>query len=207
MPAQYQFTRVEMAREAIAGGRPADAVGLLKECLEYPHHLGEGKLYGAQENDFHYWLGVACKALGDEAASLQWFAKAAEGNLEPAAAMYYNDAKPEKIFYQGLALKALGRDREAASRFHALISYGEKHLFDEVVMDYFAVSLPDLAIWDADLQQKHDIHCRFMLALGHYGLGDVEKAMKFFGEASVLDPEHQGILSFKLMTGLCDLCQ
>lgn len=199
VPAQYQFARVELAREAIADGRPADAVALLKECLEYPHHLGEGKLHGAQENDFHYWLGVAFKSLGDDSASIQWFEKAAEGNLEPAAAMYYNDAKPEKIFYQGLALKALGRDKEAASRFHALTSYGEKHLFDEVVMDYFAVSLPDLAIWDADLQQKHDIHCRFMLALGHYGLGDEEKAMKFFSEASALDPEHQGMLSFKLM--------
>ena len=114
--------------------------------------------------------------------------------------MYYNDAKPEKIFYQGLALMALGRDKEANSRFHALTSYGEKHHFDEVVMDYFAVSLPDLAIWEADLQQKHDVHCRFMLALGYYGLGEKEKAMKYFTEAYALDPEHQGMLSFELMT-------
>ena len=173
---------------------------LLKECLEYPHHLGEGKLHGAQENDFHYWLGIAYKAMGQNVEAEAWLEKAAQGNLEPAAAMYYNDAKPEKIFYQGLALKALGRDNEANSRFHALTSYGEKHLFDKVVMDYFAVSLPDLAIWDADLQVKNEIHCRFMLALGYHGLGDKEKAMKFFDEAFALDPEHQGMLAFRLMT-------
>ena len=201
VPAQYQFARVELARKAIADGKAGKAVALLMECLEYPHHLGEGKLHGAQENDFHYWLGMAHKALGNTEQAEMWLEKAAEGNLEPAAAMYYNDAKPEKIFYQGLALKALGRNDKASSRFHALTSYGEKHMFDKVVMDYFAVSLPDLAIWDADLQVKNDIHCRFMLALGYYGLGEQEKAMKFFDEAFALDPEHQGMVAFKLM---CD---
>ena len=31
--------------------------------------------------------------------------------------MYYNDAKPDKIFYQGLALLKLGRKDEANGRF------------------------------------------------------------------------------------------
>ena len=199
MPAQYQFSRVELARTAIANGKAADAVELLKECLEYPHNLGEGKLYGAQENDFHYWIGLAYNALGRKEEAQLWLEKAAQGNLEPAAAMYYNDAKPEKIFYQGLALKELGREKQARSRFHALTSYGEKHLFDEVVMDYFAVSLPDLAIWDADLQQKNRVHCLFMLALGHYGLGEYEKSRKYFDQAYALDLDHQGMLSFKLL--------
>ena len=35
------------------------------------------------------------------------------GPVEPAAALYYNDAKPDKIFYQGLALLRLGRTDEA----------------------------------------------------------------------------------------------
>lgn len=199
VPAQYHFSRVELARTALANGNAPEAVALLKECLEYPHNLGEGKLYGAQENDFHYWLGLAFRALGQEEEARIWLEKAAQGNLEPAAAMYYNDAKPEKIFYQGLALKELGRINEANSRFHALTSYGEKHLFDEVVMDYFAVSLPDLAIWDADLQQKNRVHCLFMLSLGHYGLGAEAKSRKFFDEAFSLDPDHQGMLAFKML--------
>ena len=39
-------------------------------------------------------------------------------------------------------------------------------------MDYFAVSLPDLLIWEDSLDQKNRIHCLYMLALGYYGLGD-----------------------------------
>ena len=49
-------------KEGHSEGRHADAVSLLEECLTYPHHLGEGKLHGAQENDFYYLMGVAYDA-------------------------------------------------------------------------------------------------------------------------------------------------
>lgn len=52
VPAQYQLARVELAKKALTAGENKEAISLLEECLEYPHHLGEGKLYGAQENDF-----------------------------------------------------------------------------------------------------------------------------------------------------------
>ena len=49
VPAQYQLARVELAKKALTAGENKEAISLLEECLEYPHHLGEGKLYGAQE--------------------------------------------------------------------------------------------------------------------------------------------------------------
>ena len=115
-----------------------------------------------------------------------------EGPQEPAAAIYYNDAKPDKIFYQGLALLKLGREEEARSRFYKLINYGKNHLFDQVVMDYFAVSLPDLLIWDDSLQRKHEIHCRYMLALGYAGMGDLRHARRYLQEVLSLDINHDG---------------
>ena len=36
-----------------------------------------------------------------------------------------------------------------------LIAYGEAHLFDEMKIDYFAVSLPDLLIFEEDLNRKN----------------------------------------------------
>ena len=57
---------MELAKLAIAEGKHAEAVVLLNECLQYPHHLGEGKLYGAQENDFFYLLGLCYKAMRQE---------------------------------------------------------------------------------------------------------------------------------------------
>lgn len=206
VPAQYQFARVELAKKAISEGRYADAVSLLEECLVYPHHLGEGKLYGAQDNDFYYLMGVAYDAMNQTDKARQCWLKATEGPTEPAAALYYNDAKPDKIFYQGMALLKLGRTGEANGRFHKLVNYGEKHLFDKVRMDYFAVSLPDLLIWEDDLQVRNEIHCKYMMALGYYGLGNKEKSNRYLKEAEALDINHQGIQAFKFFLGVKELC-
>ena len=222
VPAQYQICRVELAKQAIHDKDYDKAIALLNECLEYPRHLGEGKLHGAQENDFYYLLGIAYDAKANEAndnsspstahsstCTLQLKVKAVEcweqattGPREPAAAMYYNDAKPEKIFYQGMALLKLHRDGEAHSRFYRLINYGKQHIFEHQVMDYFAVSLPDLLIWEtsgepSELDTKNLIHCKFMLALGHYGMGDKKRAMSYLAEVEALDINHQPAHQFR----------
>ncbi len=195
--AQYQICRVELAKKAIAAKDYPKAIKWLNECLEYPHHLGEGKLFGAQENDFHYLLGIAYDALGQHEKALESWEEATKGPQEPAAAMYYNDAKPDKIFYQGMALLQLRREAEAHGRFYKLINYGKQHLFEKQTMDYFAVSLPDLLIWEDSLDTKNIIHCKYMLALGYYGMGDMEHAMKYLDEVEALDNNHQGIQQFR----------
>ena len=125
--------------------------------------------------------------------------KATEGPTEPAAAMYYNDAKPDKIFYAGLAWQKLGQQGRANGVFYRLITYGEKHIFDEVRMDYFAVSLPDLLIWDGDLQRSNTIHCKYMMALGHYGLGHHDKCERYLQEVESLNINHQGIQALRTL--------
>lgn len=199
VPAQYQTARVELAKRDITAGNYAEAIALLKECLEYPHHLGEGKLYGAQENDFFYFLGTAYEAMGEHGLAKQYWEQGTGGPTEPAAALYYNDAKPDKIFYSGLCLLRLGRTAEANSRFYKLINYGEKHLFDHVRMDYFAVSLPDLLIWDDDLNLRNAVHCKYMMALGYYGIGNEEKSRRLLCEVEKLDTNHQGIQAFRTL--------
>ncbi len=196
VPLQYQTARVELAKLAIAEGKYPEAIALLKECLEYPHHLGEGKLYGAQENDFYYLLGLCYRALGEEKESRKCFLEATIGPTEPAAAMYYNDAKPDKIFYAGLAFRALGNENKARSYFNRLVDYGKQHLHDKVQMDYFAVSLPDLQVWDGSLDEMNRIHCLYMLALGYKGLGEDAKSDRYLAEAQKLNINHQGISSF-----------
>ena len=198
VPAQYQICRVEQAKRLLTEctektgctGNLDKAIMLLSECLEYPHHLGEGKLYGAQENDFYYLMGLAYELKDDKEKSKDCFEKATEGPTEPAAAMYYNDAKPDKIFYAALAYRKMGNEDKARSLFHRLLNYGEKHIFDKVRMDYFAVSLPDLLIWDGDLQQKNTIHCNLMMALGHIGLGNAERGFNYLSDVESLDINH-----------------
>ena len=202
VPMQYQTSRVELAKEMIADGRHADAVRLLEECLVYPHNLGEGKLYGAQENDFYYLLGVCNRALGNEDEGRRCFCQATAGPTEPAAAMYYNDAKPDKIYYAGLAFRALGDENKARAYFNRLVGYGKQHLHDKVVMDYFAVSLPDLQIWDGSLDEANRIHCHYMLALGYAGLGDMAHADAHLKAAETININHQGVQSLKTLLRL-----
>lgn len=197
---QYQISRVERAKELLADGSAeaaAQAARLLEECLVYPENLGEGKLYGAPDNDFNFWLGEAYAILGDADKARHYWELAAQGALEPSPALYYNDASPDKIFYQGLALLRLGRDAEARSRFHKLVSFGEKHLFDKVTIDYFAVSLPDLLIWNDDLGRRSRVHCLYMMALGYAGLGDTRHRDRYAGEVAELDINHQGVMALR----------
>lgn len=175
------------------------AISLLTACLTYPHHLGEGKLQGAQDNDFYYLLGCAYHLRGAEAKARECWRLGTQGPTEPVAAMYYNDAKPDKIFYAALCYRRLGMEDKARSLFYKLINYGEKHLFDEVKMDYFAVSLPDLQIWDGDLNEKNRIHCFFMLALGYIGLSDTKRAQHYMGEVAKLDVNHQGVQALRTL--------
>lgn len=193
VPAQYQLCRLERTKELMGAGRYEEALVLVDECFVYPHHLGEGKLRGAQENDFLYYKGRLLQLLGrtDEAATL--FEQASTGLSRPADAMYYNDQKPDKIFYQGLALRQLGCEAEARGRFNRLLNYGEDHLHDEFVMDYFAVSLPDLQIWEEDMNRRNRIHCHYLMGLGYLGLGCLSEAVARLEEAAALDKNHQGV--------------
>ena len=202
VPTQYQICRVELAKQAIAQQHYGEAKRLLEQCLDYPHHLGEGKLYGAQENDFYYFLGCASDALGQTDKARECWEEATKGPQEPAAAMYYNDAKPDKIFYQGLALIKLGRKGEANGRFYKLVNYGKQHIFEHITMDYFAVSLPDLLIWEDSLDVKNRIHCLYMLALGYYGLGDREHAERYLKEVEQMDRNHYGTQALRSLIEL-----
>ncbi len=202
--AQYQICRVELAKQALAQHRWQDAVQLLNECLVFPHHLGEGKLYGAPENDFYYLLGCAYNGMGDAQQARQMWLKAAEGNLKPVAALYYNDANPDKIFYQGMALRHLGLEKEARSKFNSLVVYGKQHIFEKQTLDYFAVSLPDLLVWEQSLDVRNQVHCKYMLALGYYGLGDSEHARRYLDEVLATDINHQGAVALLSFTKLCE---
>ncbi len=160
---QYQLCRLEMAKRDLT--RP-EAITLLQECLTFPHNLGEGKLYGAQDNDFYYYLGEAYRLQGNDEKAREMWTLGIEGPTEPAAALYYNDAKPEKIHYAALCYHALGMEEKARGLAFRLINYGRQHYHDHITMDYFAVSLPDLLVWDEDLDVRNRRHCLKMISLG-----------------------------------------
>jgi tetratricopeptide (TPR) repeat protein len=198
---QYLLCHIELAKKAIAEGKFHDALHLLEQAEIYPHNLGEGKLYGVQENDIFYLKGCAYEGLKHSEKATEYFNKATIGLAEPVQAIYYNDQQPDKIFYQGLAWRKLGQSAKAEKIFHRLIDFGKEHLNDTVKIDYFAVSLPDLLVFDQDLNLRNKIHCHYLIGLGMLGLGNghSEEAEKHFNFVLDKNISHSGAAVHKNM--------
>ena len=109
-------------------------------------------------------------------------------------------------YYLGLAERALGNEPAAAdclrkaavglSEPAGMMYYNDQPpetIFYQGLAHYFAVSLPDLQIFEEDLDIRNRVHCLFMRGLGLLGKGETEKARSCFGEARRLDPNHAGI--------------
>lgn len=179
---QYLYALIQSARQHIEAKNFDAAIALLDTAREdsYPYNLGEGKLYGAQENDIYYWLAVAYAGKGDEVQAKVNFKKANIGLDALSAAVYYNDQQPDKFFYQALAWKALGNTEKANDMFQKLVQYADAHINDDVKIEYFAVSLPDLLIFDADLNSNNKAHCLYLKGLGYLGLDKKAEANDCF---------------------------
>lgn len=188
---QYIFCRIMLAKRALKEQRFEDAWRLLCELDAYPHNLGEGKLSAIEQNDVEYLKGCALEGLGRWQQAKEAFLRAAAGTNQPQQAFFYNDAQPDNIYYQGMALNKLGENVKAKERFEKLIEHGQAHFNDNCKIDYFAVSLPDLAIWEEDLNVRNRIHCWYVQALGALGLGNYPQARLCFDEVKKLDINRQ----------------
>ena len=62
---QYVISLVEMAKLCLDDSNAGQAIEYLQQAHIYPENLGEGKLYGAQENNIFYYLGQAYTMLGN----------------------------------------------------------------------------------------------------------------------------------------------
>ena len=191
VPTQHIEARIGLAKREMRRGAYENAVNHLLAATVYEDSFGEGKLIGAQENNIYYYLGKAYRHLDQEKAT-ECFEKASTGLSEPASAMYYNDQPPHMIYFQGCALRALGQEDRARSRFYKLVTYGEQNIFKKQTMDYFAVSLPDFLVFETDLDERNVIHCNYMMGLGYYGLGETHKARACLEAVLQLSPNHYG---------------
>lgn len=63
---------------------------------------------------------------------------------------------------------------------------------DPIRIDYFAVSLPDLLVFDQDLDLRNRIHCLYMTGLGYLGLEDYKKCRELLEKTLQMNVYHQG---------------
>ena len=168
---EYKTALFALAEKALEEGRAEDAFALAERTITYPANLGEGKLDQVPDNRAHYLMGRACAAMRREEQAREYFRKATEGSSIPEPVRYYNDQPSDYIYWQGLAFRALGEEEKALKCFHQLVMFGERHLFDKVGYDFFAVSMPELEVYQDDIQKRSDDYCRRLAELGRKGLG------------------------------------
>ena len=171
---EYKAALFALAERALEEGKPKEAAAYAQRTLAYPANLGEGKLDNVPDNRAYYLLGRAHRMMKDEKKAGECFEKATAGSQVPEPVRYYNDQPSDYIYYQGLAFHALGDDEKAKKSFHQLIIFGERHIFDEVGYDFFAVSLPELEVYQDDIKKRSDDYCRRLAALGRKGLKEIE---------------------------------
>lgn len=193
--AQYRYALIHIAIQKLEEGKGEEALNLLTDTLAYPPNLGEGKLPNVADNEAHYYMGLAYRMMSKKEEADLYFKLAASGSQEPERVLYYNDQPSDYIFYQGLAYRELGCEDAALKSFHQLSIYGEKHLFDQVSYDFFAVSLPEIEVYQDDIQLRNTQYCNYLRALGSLGLGNKEKASLLFQDILSRQADYQGALS------------
>jgi hypothetical protein len=68
--------------------------------------------------------------------------------------------------------------------------FAQKQMGAEVKIDYFATSLPNLLLFEDDLQKRNQVDCLFLLALSELGLRNHERAMELLNQVLSLDCNH-----------------
>ena len=69
-------------------------------------------------------------------------------------------------------------------------------MFDEVSYDYFAVSLPEIEVFQDDIALRNTQYCNYLRALGSIGLGQREKAEALLNEILEKQTDYQSVFPY-----------
>jgi tetratricopeptide (TPR) repeat protein len=181
---QYVRANLALGRHALARGDSLEARRLFEAALRCPENLGEAPHLLANQSDVHYFLGSE----GGHASAQQWFERAArhKGNFQEMSVKSFS----EMSYYNALALKQLGRAREAEELLRSLLAYAKALAGQVARIDYFATSLPTMLLFEDDLQKRNTVTATFLRAQAWLGLGDSPKARDLLHDVMVLDRNH-----------------
>lgn len=122
----------------LAAGDAALAKEDFVTALEYPLNLGVGRPYhDVRSHQLHYYIGMACKALGDTSGATAAFAQAV-AKTYPESILNQRLNYLDVPYCQVLAFQELGRDAEAQTLLDATRKYYRGILGDDGKQDFFA---------------------------------------------------------------------
>ncbi len=148
---QFTDAKIGLGKQALDRGDVEHALECFESAFDAPHNLGEQYHLLQAKADVNYWRGKTLHVLGrKEEANTAFEASVSEGfdflgmEVVPFSPISY---------FKGLALKELGRKTEAETFFKSMLEYVEAERPKPAKIDYFATSLPNLLVFDEDLDQ------------------------------------------------------
>lgn len=186
---QFVHTHLALGKIALNTGCLETAQRHFAQALQSPPNLGETKHLLANRSDVHYWLGVACGAVGDEADAKKHLLTAAQarGDFQEMSVRQYS----EMTYFSAMALQRLDRNAEAQELFEQLLAYAKTLAASDPKMDYFATSLPAMLLFEEDLSSRQQIGAKLLEAQAQIGLGEHKIATDLLRKLLHLDPSHR----------------
>ena len=177
-----------LGQKALAECNPVKACHYFEKALSSPENLGEAKHLIANQSDIHYWLGLALSKNSDIAKARKHWQIAAEtkGDFQTMEVRQFS----EMTYYSALSMKQLGQVAEANKLLKSLKEYAEDLMTQKAKIDYFATSLPNMLLFDEDLDQSQQIRASFLKAQACYGTGDTAQALDLCQNIVKKDPSH-----------------
>lgn len=148
---QYTRSRLMLGQQALEKGDAVTALEHFVKALETPDTLGEKYHLLQAKADVLYWQGRALRALGKEEEAIEKLelASAESGDFQGMAVTAYS----ELTVFKALALSELGRTDEVRAILDAMEEYARSEMEKPAKIDYFATSLPNLLVFEEDINQ------------------------------------------------------
>lgn len=150
---QYTTARLLLGQDCLERGASTEAVEHFELAMNTPDALGEKYHLLQAKADVSYWQGKGYRAAGDEEKAQASFQSAASesGDFQNMAVTEYS----ELTVYKALSLHELGKGAEAIELLEAMINHCEEAKKQQAKIDYFATSLPNLLVFEEDIDEVH----------------------------------------------------
>jgi tetratricopeptide (TPR) repeat protein len=171
---QFTTAHLLLGRKALDNGDAKTALDHFTGAMQTPESLGEAYHLLQAKADVNYWIGRTLKASGRLAESKDHFKRSAgeSGDFSEMAVTAHSPL----TYFRGLSLRELGHEYQAKVVFEDLKAYATAKLGETAAIDYFATSLPNLLVFEEDLQARRDAENHLLIALACHGLDDIAGA-------------------------------
>ena len=148
---QYTTARLLLGQSALENNFSDEALKHFQLAMDTPDNLGEKYHLLQAKADVNYWIAKALAASGQQDEAIAKFTEAAneEGDFQDMAVTAFS----ELSYYKGLSLYELGKKDIAQQFFENMKNWAIDQKQQKAKIDYFATSLPNLLVFEEDIEQ------------------------------------------------------